>query len=202
MKSSRQHRGLFLAIVPLIAVLASESHAQSLRGSRASINRMYNQAKLEKFTFLETTAGVRKFVASGLLVRLASTRNVTIHRVSFPYARPEVRTFVARLGAQYRSSCGESLVVTSAVRPASRQPYNSTERSVHPTGMAIDLRKPRKASCLRWLRNALVSLERSRVIEATEEHSPAHFHVAVFPSRYVQYVAARSAAGETRLTDD
>lgn len=200
--SSRRTHGR-LAILPLLlAVFASETHAQSLRGSRASIDRMYHQARLERFTFLETSANVRKFVSSGLLVRIAPNRNLAIHRVSFPYARPEVRTFVDRLGAQYRSACGERLVVTSAVRPASRQPYNSTARSVHPTGMAIDLRKPTKASCLRWLRTTLLSLEKSRVIEATEEHSPAHFHIAVFPTKYAQYVSARSSAGETRLTDD
>ena len=186
----------------LLTLSASGADAQSLRGSRASINRMYNQAKAEDFTFLETTAGVRKFAANGLLVRLKAGNDFALHRVSFPYVRPQVRTFVERLSEQYRDACGERLVVTSAVRPSTRQPYNSTERSVHPTGMAVDLRKPSKASCLKWLRNTLISLEKSRVIEATEERSPAHFHVAVFPSKYEQYVAARIKAGETRLTDD
>ena len=44
---------------------------------------------------------------------------------------------------------------------------NSSKRSVHPTGMAIDLRRP-TGKCLTWLRRTLVSLERSGVIEATE----------------------------------
>jgi hypothetical protein len=202
MKFSRRICGPLAVLPLLLAAHASETHAQSLRGSRASINRMYHQAHAENFTFLETVAGVRKFVANGVLVRLRPTSSLTIHRVSFPYARPQVRTFVERLGAQYRDACGERLVVTSAVRPATRQPYNSTERSVHPTGMAIDLRKSSKPSCVRWLRRTLLALEKSRVIEATEEHSPAHFHVAVFPTKYAQYVAARIAAGESRLTDD
>jgi Tfp pilus assembly protein FimV len=29
------------------------------------------------------------------------------------------------------------------------------------------------------------------VLEATEENSPPHFHVAVFPAPYARYVAAR-----------
>jgi hypothetical protein len=202
MKFSRRHPVLHLAIFPLLlAVMPSETRAQSLRGSRASIDRMYTQAKAERFTFLETTAGVRKFAASGILVRLKPGSDVTLHRVSYPYVRPQVRTFLERLGAQYRDACGERLVVTSAVRPATRQPYNSTERSVHPTGMAVDLRRPSKPSCLRWLRTTLIALEKSRVIEATEERSPAHFHVAVFPTRYAQYVAERSRSGEPRVTD-
>jgi hypothetical protein len=104
---------------------------------------------------------------------------------------PETRIFVQRLASQYRAGCGEKMVVTSAVRPATRQPANSTERSVHPTGMAIDLRLPRSAKCRRWLRTTLLELEKAGVLEATEEHSPAHFHVAVFPTAYSRYRAAR-----------
>jgi nucleoid-associated protein YgaU len=58
--------------------------------------------------------------------------------------------------------------------------------------MAVDLRKPRNARCLRWLRSTLLDLEDTNVLEATEEHSPAHFHVAVFPSAYTRYAAARA----------
>jgi nucleoid-associated protein YgaU len=107
---------------------------------------------------------------------------------------------VDRLSAQYMDACGEQLIVTSAVRPARRQPANSTERSVHPTGMAVDLRKPRNAKCLRWLRSTLLDLEDANLIEATEEHSPAHFHVAVFPTPYTRYATAKAKAeGGTEL---
>jgi hypothetical protein len=60
--------------------------------------------------------------------------------------------------------------------------------------MAVDLRKPQVSSCLEWLRSTLLSLEKQGLLEATEEHSPAHFHVAVFPSQYGRYVASRVAA--------
>jgi hypothetical protein len=83
------------------------------------------------------------------------------------------------------------LVVTSAIRPESRQPANSVERSVHPTGMAVDLRRP-EGECLSWLRRTLLSLEGDNIIEVTEEHHPAHFHVAVYQSTYRQYVANRT----------
>jgi hypothetical protein len=79
-------------------------------------------------------------------------------------------------------------VVTGAVRPATRQPWNASDRSVHPTGIAVDLRKPTNTRCRTWLRNTLLSLERARVIEATEEYGPPHFHVAVYPTPYTQYV--------------
>jgi nucleoid-associated protein YgaU len=59
--------------------------------------------------------------------------------------------------------------------------------------MAVDLRKPDNSRCLRWLREALLELEGNGLIEATEEHHPAHFHVAVFSTPYRRYVAARQA---------
>jgi hypothetical protein len=79
--------------------------------------------------------------------------------------------------------------VTSAIRPESTQPSNASPRSVHPTGIAVDLRRP-DGRCLTWLRGVLRSLEARGVIEATEEHWPAHFHVAVFGPRYQAYVAS------------
>jgi hypothetical protein len=54
--------------------------------------------------------------------------------------------------------------------------------------MAIDLRRPRDRECLSWLRDVLLDLEKKGLIEATEERSPAHFHVAVFPTPYGRYV--------------
>ena len=78
--------------------------------------------------------------------------------------------------------------------------FNSVDRSVHPTGMAIDLRKSNRTSCRNWLRRTLLSLERTGVIEATEEHHPPHFHVAVYPTPYARYVAARG--GPTHASVD
>lgn len=184
-------------VVPVVATLMAglipaRVEAQSLRGSLASISRMYRQAIREKLHFYETATGVRNAVRKGKLVRLRSNSHVTHAGVRWPYVQPETRLFVDRLGAQYRAACGDRLVITSAVRPATRQPANATERSVHPTGMAVDLRKPR-GKCLQWLRSTLIELEDAGVIEATEEYGPPHFHVAVFPSPYGNYVAARSS---------
>jgi hypothetical protein len=179
-----------ILVVALLAVAIPRAEAQSLRGSLASISRMYRQAVRERLPFYETATGVRNAVRKGRLVRLRTTNGVTYDKVRWPYVQAETRTFAERLGAQYRASCGERLVITSAVRPATRQPANATERSVHPTGMAIDLRKP-KGKCLRWLRSTLLDLEEAGVIEATEEYGPPHFHVAVFPSPYESYLAGR-----------
>lgn len=190
-----------LPVIAAIAALASSSivlapagvSAQSLRGSMESVERMYDHARDEGLTFYETPSDVQGAAKEGRLVRLESSGALQLHSVRYPYVRPSTRMFVERLATQYRSECGEALVVTSGVRPATRQPRNSIgELSVHPTGMAIDLRKPRKPKCLRWLRAALLDLEGSDVLEATEEHVPAHFHVAVFPTEYTRYASAKA----------
>jgi LysM repeat protein len=62
--------------------------------------------------------------------------------------------------------------------------------------MAIDLRKP-EGKCLIWLRRTLLDLESDGVLEATEEHRPAHFHVAVFGDEYERYVEQRTRPAAT-----
>lgn len=156
---------------------------------------MYRRARSERLSFFQTPASVRRAVDARRLVRLEPDSSYDLHAVSYPYARPATRTFVQRLAAQYLASCGEPLVVTSAVRPSTRQPANSTGRSVHPTGMAVDFRKPQTEACLRWLRATLLELESDGRLEATEERSPAHFHVAVFAKEYTRYVGSRARPG-------
>lgn len=178
----------FLAITSVCAI-SRHAPAQSLRGSMASVERMYDYAVNDGLTFYETANDVRWAAARGELVQLRSDHGYEMHGVAFPFVRPATLTFVERLSADYDSTCGEELVVTSGVRPETRQPRNSSQRSVHPTGMAVDLRRP-SGRCLTWMRRELLSLENTGVIEATEEHHPAHFHVAVFAKEYLQYAAA------------
>jgi hypothetical protein len=58
--------------------------------------------------------------------------------------------------------------------------------------MAVDLHKPTNWRCLTWLRRELLALEGTGVIEATEEHHPAHFHVAVFGPEYMRFAAIQA----------
>jgi len=184
-------RAVRLAIlISFVLCVTAPGRAQSLRGSPASLTRQYEQAKRHDYTFLRQPADVQRFVDLGLLVPVRPGPAYDLARVSFPYARPEVKLFLGRLGRQYQAACGEKLVVTSLVRPTTRQPRNAADRSVHPTGMAMDLRRSNKASCRRWLERVLLQLEARGVLEATRENRPPHYHVALFPRPYVQYVAA------------
>lgn len=187
-------RAFLTAVLAVLAIGAwMQAEAQSLAGSKASLDRQNEQAHAHDYSYLERPKDVRRFVESGLLVPVQGNANYQLASVSFPHARPAVRTFIRRLGRQYRSACGEPLVVTSLVRPHSRQPRNASDESVHPTGMAVDLRRSRKASCRRWLERVLLQLEGQGVLEATRERRPPHYHVALFPRPYLHYIGARSA---------
>jgi hypothetical protein len=146
------------------------------------------------FTYIRTPQQVQWFVDQGYLVRIRNGHGYELKRMTFPYARPEVALFLSRLGPQYRSACRENLVVTSLTRPTTKQPRNASSRSVHPTGMAMDLRRTNNRACRSWMESVLLSLERAGVLEATYERNPPHFHVALFPSQYAHYVERKQTA--------
>jgi hypothetical protein len=183
----------------LAAVIAPlPAHAQSLRGSQSSVDATYDYARQKGLTFHRTSRTVRRAAAQGKFVKLASSTNVRVKGVTFPYVLPSTRTFVQRLAAEYRGVCDEPLTVTSAVRPSTRQPRNSVEKSVHPTGLAIDLRKPRNGDCREWLRERLMELERDDLIDATEEFNPPHFHVVVYSAAMQRSADATASSGSQR----
>jgi len=156
------------------------------------MNRQNAVADQHDYTRLKTSSQVRKFVDLGLLVRVPGNPDYELAGVSYPYARPEVKLFLERLARQFRAATGQKLVVTSLTRPLTRQPRNASDQSVHTTGMAIDLRRPRARNARKWLERTLLSLENANVLEATHERHPPHYHVAVFPRQYAAYVERKT----------
>jgi LysM repeat protein len=189
---------IVIAVTGLVLITGvSGLDAQALRGSRAAMRKQNNIAQNQEYSFLRTASDVREFVEKGLLVPVSGNPAVKLDGVSFPYTRPAVKTFIERLGPQYKSACGEKLVITSLTRPLTRQPWNASKLSVHPAGMALDLRTSRRPACRRWLEGTLLSLEKKGVLEATKERRPAHYHVAIFPASYLSYVT--NLTGDTKL---
>jgi LysM repeat protein len=193
-------RALPAIIGGLLIVGASAAQAQTLKGSPTSMQRQNAAARKNDYSFLRTVRDVSKFADLGLLVPVKGNAHYLLAGVSQPYARPAVKTFVERLAAQYMDACGEKLVVTSLTRPLTRQPSNASELSVHPAGMAVDLRIPSTRACRSWLENTLLYLEEQGSLDATRERWPAHYHVAIFPDHYLRYVRSiDSNAGTATL---
>src|SRR5688572_32781541 len=95
-----------LIVTPCVALA-------QLKGSEKSVVLQHRVAKSNGYAFLRNAAQVREFVREDRLERVSSNRNILVDNVSFPYARPAVKLFVERLGAQYRAATGERLVIPS-----------------------------------------------------------------------------------------
>jgi hypothetical protein len=189
-----------VAAAILMGTIPSVSTGASLRASSSSLDRQNQQAQRHDFTFIVTRSQLERFVQRGYLVRVRENDDFRLHGVSFPYARPQVKLFIERLSSQYRAACGQQLVITSLTRPKNYQPRNASPRSVHPTGMAIDMRRPNNWTCRSWLESVLVTLEAEGVLEANLERRPPHYHVAVFPQPYARYVENLSRNPKTVAT--
>ncbi|HEX7091938.1 MAG TPA: DUF5715 family protein [Longimicrobiales bacterium] len=194
----------FRAVAAGLALLVSASTVaeagELLRGSRRSMQRQHGVAVDNGYRFVETPRDAKELLAAGELVEVRGNADYDVSPARYRYALPEVRTFLERLGRQYREATGEPLVVTSLARPTTRQPANAHALSVHPAGMAIDLRVPRDAASRRWLEDALIGLERRGLVDVTRERRPPHYHVAIYPEAYREYAEERMAAEAVERT--
>ena len=169
--------------------LRAEALESDLSGSPASMVHQHAIAVEEDYTFLRTAKDVRKLEGAGALVPVTGGEHYALSKVSFPTTRPEVLSFIEHFSARYHAATGTKLVVTSLTRPTALQPRNAHKLSVHPAGMAVDLRVPADATDRAWLERELLALEKDGLIDVTRERHPAHYHVAVFPREYSRYVA-------------
>lgn len=167
------------AVAVVVGLGAARVDGQTLRGSMSSVDLMYSSAHARDLEFLKTPDEIYQAALAGALKLVSVTNDLELDEARFPFVLPNTLRFADSLAAEYHVACGERLVVTSGARPLDEQPRNASPKSVHPTGMAVDFRKPRTPACLSWLRTNLVVLEDRGVIEATEERHPPHFHVAV-----------------------
>ncbi len=174
----------------VLALATAPLSAAELGGSPTSMRTQHEVAVESDYSFFRTTAQVEHAVDAGRLTKISATADYTLSDVGFPVARSETALFIERLAAQFHDATGTMLVVTSLTRPSSLQPKNAHALSVHPTGMAVDLRVPSQANDRAWLERTLLDLERAGVLDVTRERNPSHYHVAVYPDAYRAYAAS------------
>lgn len=188
----------FRVTIALIGLASTAAGAQTLKGSKESVDLMYNTALTRDLQFFRTPDDVYAAAKAGSLRMISMTEDLDVDKAGWPFVLPNTLRFADSIATQYHDGCGERIVVTSGARPLDKQPHNASPKSVHPTGMAVDFRKPKSPACLKWLRASLLDLENKGVIEATEEKHPAHFHVAVLRQTTVPHI--QMAAGDVALT--
>ena len=173
----------------LAAVPGGIARADGLSGSPSSMVHQHQIAVEEDYSFLRTPRDVQTLASAGKLVQVTDGKDLVLSKVSYPYTRPEVRDFIERFAARYHAATGSRLVVTSLTRPVSSQPRNAHKLSVHPAGMAVDLRVPVDSAQRAFLERSLLDLERDGVLDVTRERSPAHYHIAVFADGFARHAA-------------
>jgi hypothetical protein len=182
-----------LAVDPEIET--PEGPPVSLRGSPAAMQQQHQVALMHELPFYRTEEEILEAIARGELVEMHGSAVYEVANfVDLPYLHPAARLFVTRTAAQYHEACGRPLVVTSGVRATTQQPRNAHSLSVHPTGIAVDLRVHPEEECQQWLESKMLALEEEGVINGIREFRPPHYHVAVFPAQYMAYVGEALAA--------
>jgi uncharacterized protein YcbK (DUF882 family) len=165
---------------------------KTLKGTKTKVEAAHQQALAHDYTFARDSDHLTRFLRQGLLAEMTGNDDYTLYGVSHPYIRPMGKTFVERLSRQYRAATGEKLIVTSMVRTLDGALWNSSSKSVHPTGMAIDFRIPSNAKARAWLEESFLIMQSRGVIIATREKNPPHYHIVVLPRQYRAYVESRS----------
>src|ERR1700743_760597 len=123
---------LAVAFVPALAAGTPPLHAQTLRGSPASVDLMYTRAHEDDLLFLRTPSDVYAAAHSGALKLMSFNDDLELGAVKYPFVLPNTLRFADSLAAAYHAGCGERIVVTSGARPIDEQPRNASPKSVHP----------------------------------------------------------------------
>ena len=185
-------RHAFIVAALLVAGAAGRpAIASDLVGSKFSMEKQHSVAVDLEYDFALTASELAEVVATGDLEEVVPNGDFEFSGVSFPFAQPEIRAFIERLASEYHAATGLLLVVTSLTRPVSEQPSNASPLSVHPAGMAVDLRIPSDGKARSWLSQRLLDFETLGVLDVTLERRPPHYHVAVYPNQFLETEAPR-----------
>jgi len=194
-------RLLLTALVLCSCFLSQGSLADPLlKGSPKSLLKQNLEADHSGLARIADSAELELFKENGLLIKIPKTTGIKVDSrlaEQFHVVRPWTAKFLSDLGKKFRKQFRARLQVNSATRTVEHQeklaltnpnaaPTTGNTRSAHLTGAAVDLaKKPLTRKQKQWLRGELKNLEQKDLIEATEEHHQAVFHVMVFP-RYDQ----------------
>jgi hypothetical protein len=147
-------------------------------GCQTTSEQQLQYAKGQQLTLVSTVAQYQERIANGYFVPLEGPYLLVL--ADRPYALPSTVKFIAEMSVAYNAAgCGK-LVVRDALRLTSEQPPNGSPHSVHPAGMAVDIRtKYIPSVCADWLLSYVRLKESAGKVDATHELRPEHLHVVV-----------------------
>ena len=140
--------------------------------------RQFRYAEANGIPFARNERDYQDLVARGQFVRLRHPALTIAARR--PYVLPTTAQFIYEIADAFSGAGCRGLRINDAARLVSERPSNGSVYSVHPAGMALDLRVINlSARCYEVLTNILSMAEMRGQADATREHRPPHFHVVV-----------------------
>ena len=91
---------------------------------------MYRSAVRGGLDFYETSSQVKRAILRGELVALRGNGNYVVANVRTPYVRPETKSFVGNLAADYRRACAEIRNRQSATQRAKDDAHDRRRSNV------------------------------------------------------------------------
>ncbi|MFC1702983.1 DUF5715 family protein [Patescibacteria group bacterium] len=173
----------------------------TLMASQAELFHENKLAEACRLSRIKDRAHLEWFINEGLLVPLSYGGEEAYvidtnlgeedpdNAVLYVHVRPWVKVFVETVAERARTEIGARIRITSLVRPIDYQRRlrehnrNATSESTHATGSTIDISlvelEWREKN---WLRQYILLLEKSGLVEATEERANQCLHIFVHPA--------------------
>jgi hypothetical protein len=147
-------------------------------GEVSSSKQQFGYAMENQLPFMTNEADYETRIASGYFVRLEGPF-LEVH-AKRPYALPSTVAFATEMSVAYNTfGCGR-LVIKDTLRLTTERPKNGSPESVHPAGMALDIRtKYIPVECADWLRTYISQKEAEGKVDGTQEWKPEHLHIVV-----------------------
>ncbi len=158
-----------------------------LGGELSSSERQLAYTKANAIPLISSNADYWELVRRGYLVSLRHPDlEVGAKR---PHVLPTTARFIYEIAEQFRTAgCGR-LRINDATRLVSERPKNGSPYSVHPAGMALDVRVINLSErCYAELNRLLHTAEAELQADVTREYKPEHFHVVVIPYEEVRFI--------------
>lgn len=166
---------------PDYAAVWLDGQVSFVGGELSSSERQYMYATANDYQFMRSDSQYRQAIAEGYLVRLQHPDLVVAARR--PYVLPSTAAFIYEIAEAFRGAGCSGLRVNDATRLLSERPSNGSVHSVHPAGMALDLRVINlDVRCYQVLSELLHDAEAALRTDTTRENRPPHFHIVVLPA--------------------
>ena len=128
----------------MMLTIAGASRAQSLHGSRSSVDRMYARAVRNDLDFIRTADGIYEAVLDSEFVMIGITMDMTLDDVTYPFVLPKTKEFVDGFAKRYHDTYVEQM--RDLIDRKAKGEEITVEEEAEPRAKVLDLMAALQAS--------------------------------------------------------